>query len=110
MHNDRAEKLILHATSLKLAAPSGQYIPDPPTISSLGERDEESAGLSEDIDRYRPLAKPNKNDQNHQDYQKRNDRCGNDPGRLSSYPLYTTYSLKHRCPRISRKLLLKRPR
>jgi hypothetical protein len=125
MHYDRAEKLILHATSLKLAAPSGQYIPDPPIISSVGERDEESARLSKDIDRrsvgparlstdvcndseagqlsgkpacdsvrcssmkgrYRPLAKPNKNDQNHQDYQKRNDRCSNDHGRLSSYPL-----------------------
>ena len=54
MHNDRTEKLILHATSLKLAAPSGQYIPDPPTISSVGERDEESAGPSKDIDR-RPV-------------------------------------------------------
>ena len=51
MHNDRTEKLILHATSLKLAAPSGQYIRDPLTISSVGERDEESAGPSKDIDR-----------------------------------------------------------
>jgi hypothetical protein len=120
MHNDRTENLILHATSLKLAAPSGQYIRDPPTISSVSERDEESARPSKDIDRrsvefarlstdvcndseagqlsgkpacdsvsygsmkgrYRPLAKPNKNDQNHQDCQKRDDRCGNDHGRL----------------------------
>jgi len=126
MHYDRSEKLILHAASLKLAAPSGQYVSDPPTISPIGERDEKSVWLSKNIDRrpverarlstnvcndskagqlsgkptrdsvryssmegrYRPFAKPNKNDENHQDCQKRDDRCGNDHGRLSSYPLH----------------------
>jgi hypothetical protein len=54
MHYDRSEKLILHAASLKLAGPSGQYIPDPPTISSIGKRDEESVWRSKNIDR-RPV-------------------------------------------------------
>jgi hypothetical protein len=97
--------LVLHAASLKLAAPSGQYIPDPPTLSSIGKRDKESVWCSKNIDRrpvelarlstevgnnseagqlsgkpdgdlvryssmkgrHRPLTKPNKNDENHQD-------------------------------------------
>ena len=132
MHYDRSEKLILHTASLKLAAPSGQYIPDPPTILSIGERNEESVGPSKNIDRrpveparlstnvcndseagqlsgkpacdsvryssmegrYRPLAKPNENDGNHQDCQKRDDRCSDDHGRLSSYPLFIRLQLE----------------
>jgi hypothetical protein len=51
VHYDRSDKFILHATSLKLAASSGQYIPDPTAISAIGERDQESVRLSENVDR-----------------------------------------------------------
>jgi hypothetical protein len=51
MHQDRFEKSILNSTSFKLAAPCSQYIPDPPAISTIGERNEEALRLSKNIHR-----------------------------------------------------------
>ena len=51
MHDGWRGKLIWHAASLKLAAPSGQYILYPSAISSISERDQESVWLSKNIHR-----------------------------------------------------------
>jgi hypothetical protein len=44
MHDCWRGKLIPHPASLKLGSPSGQYIPDPFAIPSVGERNQESLG------------------------------------------------------------------
>jgi|ERR1700677_2113360 hypothetical protein len=56
MPDDRCGKFIGLTASLKLAGPGGQYIPDPPAISPVGERDQESAGLPKNI--YRRVVEP----------------------------------------------------
>lgn len=54
MHDDRRRKLICDAAGFKLTPPSGQYIADPPAILPIGERDQESLGLSKNVHR-RPV-------------------------------------------------------
>ena len=49
MHDGWCGKLILHATSLKLASSIGYYVPDPFPFSSVGERNEESLRRSKNI-------------------------------------------------------------
>jgi|SRR5271156_5270250 len=56
MHDNRCGKFICLTPSLKLAGPGGQHIPDPPAISSVGEGDQESAGLPKNI--YRRVVEP----------------------------------------------------
>ena len=57
MHDGWCGKLIQHTASLKLAAPSGDYIPDPLAILSIGERDQKSVGLDKNI-HWRPTGLP----------------------------------------------------
>jgi len=51
MHYEGFDKLILHSAGLKLAAPGGEYIFDPPAISAIGDRNQESVRLSKNIHR-----------------------------------------------------------
>src|ERR1700685_430188 len=46
--------LILHAASFKLACPSGYYVPDPFTFSSVGERNQESLRCPKNV-HWRPI-------------------------------------------------------
>ena len=49
MDDGRSDKSIKHALSLKLASASGQYVLDPFTILSVGQRDEEPFRRSKNI-------------------------------------------------------------
>src|SRR5438874_12982308 len=49
MHDGWCGKLILHATSLKLASSSGYYVLDPFAFSSVGKRNQESLRGSKNI-------------------------------------------------------------
>ena len=49
MHDGWCGKLILHATSLKLASSSGYYVLDPFAFSSVGKRNQESLRRSKNI-------------------------------------------------------------
>jgi hypothetical protein len=54
MHDGWCKELIPHAASLKLARPSGYYVPDPLALPSVGERNEKALRHSENID-WRPV-------------------------------------------------------